>query len=103
MTNKAIKERLLAIVDECDTQREAAKRLEACEQYVCVLAKRYGITKWRQKNRIHTKIKSETKVCEECGEAFNRLILNHNPARFCSKKCQGHWLGKNYGFKKKGI
>ena len=101
MTNKKIKDRLFAIIDECDTQREAAHRLNASEQYVYILTRRYGITKWRQKNRKHSEIKKESKICEECGESFVRLVLNQSPGRFCSKKCQGKWLGKNHGFKKK--
>jgi formylmethanofuran dehydrogenase subunit E len=100
MTNKLIKDRLFAIVDQCDTQREAARLLGATEQYISTLAKTYGITKWRQANRVHTKIKQEQKICEECGEVFTRLVLNQSPGRFCSKKCQGRWLGKNHGFKK---
>lgn len=104
MTDKHLKERLLAIVDECDTQREAAKKLGTYDQYVQVLTRRCGITKWRQKNRILKNIKTVNKVCEECGEAFTReAYRNSRPYRFCSKKCQGHWLGKNFGFRKKGI
>ena len=100
MPNKLIKDRLFAIVDECDTQREAARLLGASEQYIYTLTRKYGITKWRQKNRVHTQTKRETKICEECGEAFVRLILNDNPGRFCSKKCQGRWVGLHFGFKK---
>jgi hypothetical protein len=100
MPNKHLKEQLLAIVDECDTQREAARRLGTYEEYVQVLTRRCGITKWRQNNRILKSFKTVSKVCEECGEVFTREKQNR-PGRFCSKKCQGHWLGKNFGFKKK--
>jgi len=98
MTNKRIKARLLEIVDECKTQREAASRLGASEQYIYLLTRELGITKWRQKNRIHNKVKTEEKICEECGEVFTLKLLNKNPGRFCSKKCQGKWLGKTHGF-----
>lgn len=100
MPNKHIKERLFEIIDECKTQREAARRLDACEQYIYLLCRQNGITKWRQKKRIHKDIPKKTKICEECGEVFTKAALNNNPNRFCSKKCQGRWLGKNHGFKK---
>jgi endogenous inhibitor of DNA gyrase (YacG/DUF329 family) len=103
MTDKHTRERLLAIVDECDTEREAARRLGTYEEYIYVLTRRCGITKWRQKNRTLKSIKTVNKICEECGEMFTRETrYNNRPCRFCSKKCQGHWLGKTYGFKKKG-
>ncbi len=89
--------RLVAIVEECKTQREASARLGVSEQYVSILARQLGISKWRQKNRKYKELKEERKICSECGEAFTKLA-NNNPARFCSKKCQGRWLGKNYGF-----
>lgn len=99
--NKGIKAKLYEAVEKCDTQREAAAFLGASEQYVYLLTKQLGITKWRQKNREHTKIKSQTFICEDCGNSFSALIINNNPHRFCNKKCQGRWLGKNHGFKKK--
>ena len=101
MSNKGIKVRLLSIVDECKTQKEAALKLGASEQYIYLLTRELGITKWRQKNREHRKIKTEERICEECGEVFTRKLLNKNPGRFCSKKCQGRWLGKTYGFNSK--
>ena len=52
-------------------------------------------------------------TCGSCGEVFYRTIsqlwssmYRHNTngtsqvAYFCSKKCNGVWTGKNYGFKK---
>ena len=98
MTNKGIKAQLLSIVDECKTQREAALRLDANEQYIYRLTRELGITKWRQKNRVHKAIKMDKKICNECGEVFVIRFFSNNPARFCSKKCHGSWLGKNYGF-----
>tara|TARA_Y100000034_G_C6888455_1_gene408308 strand:- start:1239 stop:1595 length:357 start_codon:yes stop_codon:yes gene_type:complete len=103
MTNKNIKAQLLSIVDECKTQREAALQLNANEQYIYRLTRELGITKWRQKNRVHKEIKMEKKICNECGELFFIRVFSNNPARFCSKKCHGSWLGKNYGFKRKKI
>jgi formylmethanofuran dehydrogenase subunit E len=101
MVNKNFKVKLLEIVDECKTQREAARKLKASEQYIYRLTRELGITKWRQKNRVHAPIKGIEKICEECGEVFIKRSANNNPGRFCSKKCQGRWLGKNYGFKHK--
>ena len=104
MTNKGIKAQLLSIVDECKTQREAALRLNASRQYIYRLTRELGITKWRQKNRVHKEIKLEKKICNECGEVFTIELISKNPARFCSKKCLGRWLGKTYGFNtKKGF
>jgi hypothetical protein len=100
--NKRIKERLFQIVDQCKTQREAAGKLGASEQYIYLLTRKYGITKWRQKNRKHVLLKTEKRICEECGEVFTRLVVNKSPGRFCSKKCQGKWLGRTHGFKKIG-
>jgi len=100
MSNKSIKSRLLDIVDQCKTQREAALLLGASEQYIYILTRELGITKWRQKNRDHKDIKTEKKICEECGEIFYRKILNNSPGRFCSNKCKGKNLGDNYGFGK---
>jgi len=96
--DRGLKTQLLSIVDECKTQKEASIRLNACEQYIATLTRELGITKWRQKNRIYKRIKIETKICEECGEVFTKKIFSNNPGRFCSKKCQGKWLGKTYGF-----
>ena len=42
--------------------------------------------------------------CEVCGSKFTRAKCKDNQARrrsyqhiFCSKQCQGEWLGSNYG------
>ena len=44
--------------------------------------------------------------CSECGRVFTvphpselraRISLSKSKLIFCSKKCQGRWLGKNYG------
>jgi len=101
MTNKNIKAQLLSIVDECKTQREAALRLDASRQYIYRLTRDLGITKWRQKNRVHKLEKTKKRLCEECGEIFVVSIYKNNPARFCSRKCFGSWLGKTYGFNTK--
>jgi len=101
MPNKLIKERLPLIIDQCKTQREAAELLGASVWYIYYLTRRLGITKWRQKNREYKPIPTERKICQECGEVFTYLPISRNPGRFCSKKCQGKWLGRNYGFKKK--
>ena len=101
MTNKNIKAQLLSIVDECKTQREAALRLDASRQYIYRLTRDLGITKWRQKNRVHKLEKTRKRLCEECGEIFAVSIYKNNPARFCSRKCLGSWLGKTYGFNTK--
>ena len=45
MPNKGIKEKLLSVVDQCKTQREAAALLGATEQYVYLLTRELGITK----------------------------------------------------------
>ena len=40
------------------------------------------------------------RICESCGGVFFRktyLVRKASPARFCSKKCQGSWVGKHYG------
>jgi len=103
MANKLVKERLLKVIDQCKTQREAAELLNATPQYIYVLTRQFGITKWRQKNRDHSSLKVEQRICEECGEQFPRYVLNNNPGRFCSKECHGRWLGRNFGFKKKYI
>jgi formylmethanofuran dehydrogenase subunit E len=100
MTNKGIKKRLLDIVDKYETQRDAAKALNSSEQYIYRITKELGIVKWRQHNRHHLRTKTETKICEGCGEFFQRKMVNKSPGRFCSKKCQGKWLGKSHGFKK---
>ena len=42
----------------------------------------------------------KTLICEWCGKSFIRAvseIRSNHP--YCSKKCQGSWLGTNYGFK----
>ena len=101
MSNKKIKEQLLDVVDDCKTQRDAAQKLGASEQYIYTLTRQLGITKWRQKNRVHVPLKTVECVCEECGKTFTKYALNNAPGRFCSKKCQGRWLGRNHGFKKK--
>ena len=99
--NKGIKVRLLSIVDECKTQREASLRLGTSRQYIYRLTRDLGITKWRQKNRVHKFEKTRKRLCEECGEIFVVSIYKNNPARFCSRKCHGSWLGKTYGFNTK--
>lgn len=42
-------------------------------------------------------------ICEVCGDEFSRyksqVIRSDSKPRFCSRECQGVWLGKNYGFK----
>ncbi len=41
--------------------------------------------------------------CSQCGVHFRRQLssLYHNKTLFfCSKRCQGRWLGRTYGFKK---
>jgi len=101
MTNKNIKAQLLSIVDECKTQREAALRLDASSHYIYRLTRDLGITKWRQKNRVHKLEKTKKRLCGECGEIFVVSIYKNNPARFCSRKCFGSWLGKTYGFNTK--
>jgi len=98
MANKNISIRLFDIIDQCKTMKEAAQKLGATEQYLYRLTRKYGITKWRQKNRIHKDIKKVTKVCIECEEVFT-VEAGNNPTKFCSRKCHGSWLGKNYGFK----
>ena len=53
-------------------------------------------------------------ICSECGNLFIRsrrqfmnCYPNHNNVLFCSKKCTGKWLNKNYvlnnHFNRKGI
>jgi len=103
MPDKGIKKQLLSIVDKCKTQREAALYLNANKQYIYRLTRELGITKWRQKNRIHKPEATKKCFCEECGEVFVVSSNRNNPARFCSKKCQGHWLGNNYGFNSKKV
>ena len=39
----------------------------------------------------------DKKICNECGEVFVIRFFGNNPAKFCSKKCHGRWLGKNHG------
>lgn len=44
-----------------------------------------------------------TQVCGTCGKQFERLLSNWRPTRpdsipFCSKSCQGLWVGNNHGF-----
>ena len=45
-------------------------------------------------------------TCADCGKKFKRLIsaAKRNKHHFCNNKCQGHWLGINFGKKhrKKG-
>ncbi len=95
-----LKDKLLEIVDDCKTQKEAAKRLNTSEPYIYLLTQELGITKWRQKNRVYVKPEKDKLICEECGEYFFKKSSSNRKGRFCSKKCQGKWLGKTYGFKK---
>ena len=47
-----------------------------------------------------------TLTCDECGEGFKRraceerigIARNPNKTVFCSKRCQGRWLGRTAGF-----
>jgi len=43
-------------------------------------------------------------TCEECGATKRIYIadLKRLHPRFCSQKCQGKWLGRNYGSKRRG-
>lgn len=100
MPNKGIIKKFPEAVEKCKTQTEAAEYLGVSKQYVFQLTRRFGITKWRQKNRIHKEIKLAQAVCQQCEEVFYKPI-NNNPNTFCSKKCQGKWLGTHHGFKKK--
>ena len=97
--NKGIKDNFFEAVEKCNSAKEVAKMLNATETYICILSKRFGVNKFRNKNRKHTRFKTEKRICQECGEMFVRLVINNNPARFCSKKCQGRWLGRNYGLR----
>lgn len=101
MPNKNLRERLIKEADNYKTQREAAKAFGTTEQYLHVLSRKNGILNWRQKGRKYVPLKTEVKICEECGDYFHKDALNNNPGKFCSKQCHGKWLGNKYGFKKK--
>ena len=99
MLNESALSRFLDLVDSCKTQREMAKTLGVSDTYVYFLTRKFGVLKWRQKNRVHKPVKTVSKICKECGELFIKQITN-NPGTFCSRKCLGRYLGKHHGFKK---
>lgn len=56
-----------------------------------------------KKCREEYNLKIRKSKCETCGKDFYchyTIISHHKKPRFCSKKCQGKWLGNNYGFKR---
>jgi len=41
-------------------------------------------------------------TCESCGNHFSKPIYqirSSSPGRFCSRRCQGAFLGSHYGYK----
>lgn len=40
--------------------------------------------------------------CEVCGQSYARKLyqLRGRPPRFCSRQCQGKWVGSNFGAKR---
>ncbi len=91
-------EKLKSIVNLCDTGIEAAKLLGISAPRVYQLADKLGITKWKQKNP--KKAALITAVCKECGKEFQRRKIYKMKNIFCSKICQGKFIGRNYGFAK---
>lgn len=79
------------------------------------IARLVGITKQRVWQVLHTagfptaaivEPNDLSLTCDECGERFKRraceeragIARNPNKMVFCSKRCQGSWLGRTAGF-----
>lgn len=81
--------------DQYNTMKDAADALGVSEMRIWVLCNKLGIDKWRAKSRD---AKPTYHVCENCHEEFSVPRYVKRPARFCSKKCQGKFIGKTYGW-----
>lgn len=54
-------------------------------------------------SKCYKEIHNLSFICEICGDTFTRYKSQVeregcSAPRFCSRECQGAWLGKNYGF-----
>jgi len=91
--------KLLDTYEQYGTLKDAAKALGVSAMRVAVLRDKLGIDKWRAKPRGEkTRAKPRIEMCEECHQEFKIPKYRKAPGRFCSKTCQGKYLGRNYGF-----
>jgi len=81
------------------TRKEAAEALGVSTTRILYLCRKYNITKWDIKDyRTDNLSKLSSYTCENCKKIFMRPSSSGKPNRFCSKKCQGEYIGKKYGF-----
>jgi len=98
--------------------RESLAKFLKCSATTLGKMEKQGILKPTHRGRLHLYNRDEAekatlrtvhhlimpyieKICEECGRKFYVKPYNIrevSPRRFCSKFCQGKWVGNHYGF-----
>ena len=91
--------------EQYPTIRAAAEALKVSPPRIGVLCKKLGITKWSHPRRPETAATMNEYICQnpECDKPEGRFFVPKyikGPHTFCSKKCQGQYAGKYYGFGK---
>jgi hypothetical protein len=86
--------------EQYPTIKAAADALKVSSPRIGVLCKKLGITKWNHPRRPETAAKVNVFICKNCEWPFSVPKYIKSPHTFCSKKCQGEYAGKHYGFGK---
>ena len=80
--------------------RRIIKKCKFCGKEFSVILSNSNAKYCSKKCFVDCKRVTATKECEVCGKEFTvKSNRRKESGRFCSKRCQGKWLGKNYGFK----
>lgn len=91
--------RLKEIYNDYPTRKEAALALGVSQTRIFILCRKLGITKWDMNPRKYsTAAKHDIYICKQCNLPFPVSKYLKSPHVFCTKKCQGKYVGTHYGF-----